>query len=114
MALHAAQPPLCYDAHRMLRPVVALVTIAGNHLTAARAWIDALWFVVPADSVTRWLLLVDAGSLVLIGLGLPRPIVAVPAVLAAGFFVLNVLGMALTDFLLGLAVFHVVLLGILT
>ena len=36
------------------------------------------------------------------------PLVAVPAALAVGFVVLNALGMALTDFYLGLSVFHLV------
>lgn len=91
----------------MLGSVVALVSVAAHHLTAARAWIDQLWFIVPADDVTRWLLLLDAGCLTVMGLGLRHAIVGVPAVLVAGFIGLNVLAFALTDFILGLAVFHV-------
>jgi hypothetical protein len=63
---------------------------------------------IPGPAATRWLLLADAACLVALGAGTPAPMVAVPAVLAIGFVLLNALGMALTDFYLGLSVFHLV------
>ena len=42
------------------------------------------------------------------GLSSRRPLLGVPLALGTGFLALNVLGMALTDFYLGLALFHLV------
>lgn len=72
-----------------------------------RVWLERLAFIVPGPAATRWLLIADLACLVVLGLGARQPAIAIPLALAGGFLVLNVLGMLLTDFVLGLAVFHV-------
>jgi hypothetical protein len=84
-----------------------LVAGASEHyLTPQRAWLDGLALIVPASGATRWLLVADLGCLIAIGLATRRPGLGLPLALGAGFLVLNALGMALTDFYLGLAFFH--------
>ena len=90
----------------MLESANVLVVLAGLQAPPTRAWIDQLWFLVPADSVTRWLLLLDVSCLVLIGLRLRPTSITVPAALAGGFLILNGFALALTDFFLALAAFH--------
>ncbi|PYM66487.1 MAG: hypothetical protein DME11_07350 [Candidatus Rokuibacteriota bacterium] len=79
---------------------------AEPYLTSQRAWLDRLAVVVPAPAATRWLLLADLACLIALGLATRRRALGVSLTLAAGFIVLNLLGMALTDFYLGLTVFH--------
>src|SRR5919197_4187035 len=79
---------------------------AEPYLTPARAWLDRLAIIVPAPTATRWLLVLDLACLLALGLATPRRALGVPLTLAAGFIVLNLLGMALTDFYLGLTAFH--------
>ena len=77
-------------------------------LTPGRLWLERLAVVVPGSTATRWLLVADVACLVAIGLASRRPLVGIPVALGAGFLVLNVLGIVLTDFYLGLALFHLV------
>lgn len=83
-----------------------LVLLGADPLTAQRTWLAALALAIPGTTATRWLLLADAGCLVALALAVARPVIAIPAALVVGFAALNVLGMILTDFYLGLAVFH--------
>jgi hypothetical protein len=84
-----------------------LVAVASEHyLTPQRAWLDRLALIVPASGATHWLLIADLACLVAIGLASRQPWLGLPLALGLGFLVLNVLGMALTDFYLGLALFH--------
>lgn len=87
----------------MLPTVLLLVSVA---LTPQRAWLERLSLAVPGPAASRWLLLADSVCLVALGLRMRQPLLAVPLALVAGFFVLNALGMGLTDFYLGLAAFH--------
>lgn len=75
-------------------------------LTPQRWWLARLALIVPGPRATRWLLLVDVLCLVALGLLARRHAVGIPLALGAGFLALNVLGLALTDFQLGLAAFH--------
>src|SRR5436309_1586564 len=68
--------------------------------------VNRLAVVVPAPAATRWLPLADLACLIALGLATRRRALGVSLTLAAGFIVLNLLGMALTDFYLGLTVFH--------
>jgi|SRR2546428_31312 len=92
----------------MSRGLVFLSLAADLHLVPQRMWLDRLALMIPGPAATRWLLLADAACLVALGAGMRAPVVAVPAALAVGFVVLNALGMAVTDFYLGLSVFHLV------
>jgi hypothetical protein len=85
------------------------VLLAGTApLTVQRPWLDRLAILVPAPAATRWLLIADVACLVALGLATGRPRLGVPFMLGAGFIALNGLGMAVTDFYLGLALFHLV------
>src|SRR2546427_6902 len=87
-------------------PVRVALAAAEPYLTSQRAWLDRLAVVVPAPAATRWLLVADLACLIALGLATHRRALGIPLTLAAGFIVLNLLGMALTDFYLGLTVFH--------
>jgi hypothetical protein len=87
--------------------LVALAA-AEQPLTLQRVWLDRLAIIIPATMATRWLLLADLACLIALGLGMRRPLLGVVLTLGGGFLVLNGLGMALTDFYLGLALFHFV------
>lgn len=93
----------------MSRGFVFLSLAADRDLIPQRMWLDRLALLIPGPAATRWLLLADAACLVTLGAGMRAPVVAVPAALAVGFVALNALGMALTDFYLGLSVFHLVI-----
>ena len=71
-----------------------------------RVWLERLALIVPGTAATRWLLLADLVCLVALGLAARRPAIAIPFALGVGFFVVNVLGMLVTDFFVGLALFH--------
>jgi hypothetical protein len=85
--------------------LVALAALDGI-LVPARVWLERLAVLVPGPGLTRWLLLADAACLIAIALGARRPVVAVPLALGGGFLALNVIGMAVRDFFLALALFH--------
>jgi hypothetical protein len=92
-----------------MRPVLTLFSLLAQvePLAPARWWLERLAFVVPGPHATRWLLVADAACLVALGLVVRKPLVGIPLALGTGFVALNALGMVLTDFYLGLAVFHV-------
>jgi hypothetical protein len=93
----------------MRPPLLALGLLASLLLsTPQRWWLERLAMLVPGSAATRWLLVADAVCLAAVGLASRRPALAIPLALGAGFLALNVLGMVLTDFYLGLAVFHLV------
>ncbi len=71
-----------------------------------RVWLERLALIVPGTTATRWLLLADLVCLVALGLAARRPAIAIPVALGAGFLTVNVLGMVVTDFFVGLALFH--------
>ena len=87
--------------------LLSILATAEPHLTPQRAWLDRLAVLVPGNGATRWLLVADAVCLIALGLAGRRPVLGVPLALGAGFLALNVLGMVVTDFYLGLALFHV-------
>jgi hypothetical protein len=87
-------------------PLRVALASAEPYLTPERAWLDRLAMIVPAPTASRWLLVADLACLLALGLATPRRVLGVPLTLAAGFIALNLLGMALTDFYLGLTVFH--------
>ncbi len=84
----------------------ARLLAATSPLVPQRAWLGRLALVVPGPAATRWLLVADVVCLVAIALRSRRPLLAVSVSLGLGFLVLNVFGMAVTDFYLGLALFH--------
>ena len=88
-----------------MQPFAPLTALASD-LVPLRIWLDRLAFLIPGSAATRWLLLADAACLVAVGRAWCRPLVGVPAALVLGFVTLNLLGMAVTDFYLGLALFH--------
>lgn len=75
-------------------------------LVPARVWVDRLALLVPGSTATRWLLLGDLVCLVALGRAAGWPLVGIPVALGVGFVALNLMGMAVTDFYLGLALFH--------
>ncbi len=91
-----------------MRPALTVFGLlaAAELLTPPRWWLERLAFVVPGPRATRWLLIADAVCLVALGLVARKPLVGVPLALGGGFIALNALGLALTDFYLGLAAFH--------
>jgi len=88
--------------------LVSLVSLGAlpRELVPVRVWLDRLTYLVPGAAATRWLLLADLACLVALGAATRWRWAGVPAAVMAGFLALNLLGMALTDFYLGLAVFH--------
>ena len=86
----------------------ALVPLAAQaiDLVPPRVWLERLAFLVPGGTATRWLLLADLACLVAMGCTARSPLIGIPVSLGLGFVGLNVLGMAVTDFYLGLALFH--------
>lgn len=75
-------------------------------LVPARLWLDRLAFLVPGSAATRWLLVADLVCLVVLGCTARWRLFTIPTVLSGGFVALNLLSMAVTDFYLGLALFH--------
>jgi hypothetical protein len=92
-----------------MRCLLAAVTQIPPGAPPGRHWLERLAGVLPAPTATRWLLLADLCVLVLIGARRRHAAVGAVLALGAGFLFLNVLGLVLTDFFLGLAVFHVVI-----
>lgn len=89
-------------------PTLLLQVVVAAELSLApqRAWLDRLAIIVPSSGATRWLLVADLACLVAIGLATPRPWLGISLAIVSGFLVVNGLGMALTDFYLGLTLFH--------
>jgi hypothetical protein len=88
---------------------LALVGFTGTaitYLTPQRMWVERLALIVPAPDASRWLLIVDIVCLLAIVLSSTRLRIAVPLALGLVFLAVNVAGMVLTDFYLGLAVVH--------
>ena len=86
--------------------LLLLIAVNTAALTPQRVWLERLALAVPGPSASRWLLCADAVCLIALGLRTRWPVLGVPLALGAGFLVLNVIGMAVTDFYLGLAAFH--------
>jgi len=73
-----------------------------------RYWLDGLVWIVPGSAATRWLLLADAAVVLLVATGgRRRPVLAGAVAMGLALLALNVAGLVLTDFFLGLAAFHV-------
>jgi len=83
-----------------------LFAALGPDLVPPRIWLHRLGFMIPSSAATRWLLLTDIACLVILGRATGWPRVGVPVVLGVGFVALNLVSMAVTDFYLGLALFH--------
>jgi hypothetical protein len=90
-----------------MRPLLAHLGAAAP-LTPQRWWIERLALALPGPHASRWLLLADAVCLVALGCRTGRPLLGGPLALGVGFVVLNGLGLALNDFYLALAAFHLV------
>lgn len=90
-----------------MRCLLVAVTRIPPGAPASRYWLERLTGMVPGPSATRWLLLADLCVLVLIGVRRHHGVVGSLLAIGAGFLLVNVLGLILTDFFLGLAVFHV-------
>ena len=93
----------------MVNPILALLSAplaVAPDLVPLRIWLDRVAFLIPGSAATRWLLLTDIVCLVAMGCATRRPSVGIPVALAVGFVALNLAGMAVTDFYLGLALFH--------
>ena len=86
--------------------ILGLAIVAAEPLVSQRAWLERLALLVPSAAATRWLLLADLVCLVAFGLSTRQPWLGVPLAVGVGFFALNALGVALTEFYLALAVFH--------
>jgi hypothetical protein len=84
-----------------------IVVLAVEALVPQRAWLDALALAVPGPIATRWLLLCDVACLAALAVARRRAWLAAPFTLIVGFIALNALGLALGDFYLALAAFHV-------
>jgi hypothetical protein len=83
-----------------------LLATLPPHLAPQRMWLERLALIIPGPAASRWLLLADAACLIAIALGSSRPRAAVPLILGLGFLAVNVAGMVLNDFYLGLALVH--------
>ncbi|HLC40857.1 MAG TPA: hypothetical protein VJO34_04430 [Methylomirabilota bacterium] len=79
---------------------------------AARYWLEAWSWIVPGFTASRFFLLADLGILLLIGTQTKVPFIATFVSVALAFIVLTSLGMLLTDFHLGLAAFHVLIVAV--
>ena len=94
----------------MVNPILALLSaplgVLAPDLVPLRIWLDRVAFLIPGSAATRWLLLTDIVCLVAMGRATGRPRVGVPVALLVGFVALNLASMAVTDFYLGLALFH--------
>lgn len=92
----------------MASGLAVIIVAASPPLVRERLWLERLALLIPGPAATRWLLIGDAVCLIAIGLASRGPWVGVPLALAFGFLALNALGMVMTDFYLGLALFHLV------
>jgi hypothetical protein len=92
---------------RTMHPLLAAVSLIPPGAPPGRYWLEAISFLVPSPGASRGLLLADTAVILLAAAGHRRPALAAAAGLGAGFLALNLVGMLLTDFFLGLAAFHV-------
>lgn len=108
MTDHPRRPPLLAPLLGALwrRMPLALLAALPPDLIPPREWLHRFELLVPGPTETRWLLLGDLVCLVLLGAQGRRRLLAIPAALGLGLAALNLLGMAVTDFYLGLALFH--------
>ncbi len=90
-----------------MQPVGVVLGVL-DALTAQREWLERLAIVIPGVTATRWLLVGDVACLVAVGLGTRRSTAGIALAIAIGFVALNALGLALLDFYLALAAFHLV------
>ena len=90
-----------------MRPLTLLAPLAAltPDLVPPRVWLVRLAFLGPGTTATRWLLIGDLVCLVAVGATARRPLIDLLVALGAGFAALLV-SMAVTDFYLGLALFH--------
>jgi len=86
---------------------LGVLAALGSEAVPSRVWLDRLAFVVPGGTATRWLLLGDLACLLALGWAARGPVIGMPLALGLGFVALNLVSMAVTDFYLGLALFHV-------
>ena len=91
-----------------MQPLTLLVPLAAltPDLVPPRVWLDRLAFLVPSTTATRWLLIGDLVCLVAVGATVRWPLIGLLVTLGTGFAALNLVSMAVTDFYLGLALFH--------
>ena len=87
-------------------PLLVSLAALTPEAVPSRMWLERLAFVVPGGEVTRWLLVGDVVCLVALGSLTRWPMLGIPAALGAGFLALNLVSMTVTDFYLGLALFH--------
>lgn len=88
-----------------LGSLVRLAALAPD-LVPARVWLDRLDLLVPGPAATRWLLIPDLACLVALGAAARWPPAGIAVALGVGFAALNLVGMAVNDFYVGLALFH--------
>ena len=91
-----------------MRPLTLLAPLAAltPDLVPPRVWLVRLAFLGPGTTATRWPLIGDLICLVAVGATARRPHIGLLVALGAGFAALNLVSMAVTDFYLGLALFH--------
>jgi hypothetical protein len=90
-----------------MHPLLAAVAPIPPGAPPGRYWLEAISFLVPSPGASRGLLVADVTVILLAAAGHRRPALAAAAGLGAAFLALNLVGMLLTDFFLGLAAFHV-------
>jgi len=90
-----------------MRSLLVAVSQIPPGAPPGRYWLERLDGIVPGPAATRWLLVADAAVVLLIAARSRRPLIAAVVAIGGAFLALNVVGMLLTDFFLGLAVFHV-------
>src|SRR2546426_11478131 len=90
-----------------MRSLLVAVSQIPPGAPPGRYWLERLSGIVPGPAATRWLLVADAAVLLLIAARSRRPLIAVVVAIGGAFLALNVVGMLLTDFFLGLAAFHI-------
>lgn len=99
-----------------MRSLLLAATAIPAGAPPSRYWLESLSWAVPGPSITRWLLVADLLVLLSIAARFRQGPTGIVLAVGLGFFALNVISMILTDFFLGLAVFHGVtgLAGLLT
>ena len=91
-----------------MRSLLVAVSQIPPGAPPGRYWLERLDGIVPGPAATRWLLVADAAVVLLIAARSRRPLIAAVVAIGGAFLALNVVGMLLTDFFLGLAAFHIV------
>jgi hypothetical protein len=95
------------ECERAMHVLVAAISEIPSGAPPGRYWLEGLGALVPAPGASRALLLADTVVILLAAAGRRHRALAAVIGLGAGLLVLNVVGMLLTDFFLGLAAFHV-------